>query len=113
MKRLLIALSVVVALAQATGVTVGLSMTGTGQTITGNIVIPLGPSTFSSTCLPAILGASGSVVCTIVLDQPIPPGMTGNVTIGPITGCPTCTAAPLSLQIPSGGTKGTVTISRP
>ena len=93
-------------LAQAAGpssATVSAAMTGTGQTINGTITIPLAPGTLTFSCSPSVLQKGSSAACTAALDQPVPAGMTGTVTL--TVACPTgttCTVAPASITIPAG-----------
>lgn len=109
-----LALVLVLALAvwaQSSSATIPASMTGTGQTISGDLVIPLAPSTLTWTCAPSVLQKGGTTSCVPTLDSPVPAGMTGTVTLGtPPTGF---TVAPSTVTIPSGATTGpAVTVTR-
>ena len=112
MRRLFLILLCSVLMAQGTNtVSVGASMTGTGQTITGNLVIPLSPSTLTWSCTPAVLAKGSSVSCTPLLDSPVPDGMTGTVSLGiPPTGF---TVTPAAVTIGAGAMTGPpVTVTR-
>jgi hypothetical protein len=97
--------------AQSSTTTITASMTGTGQTITGDLVIPLAPSTLTWACAPAVLQKGGTVSCVPTLDSAVPAGMTGTVTLGtPPTGF---TVTPSTSTIPAGATTGpAVTVTR-
>ena len=97
--------------AQSANLTISASMTGTGSTISGDLVIPLAPSTLTWACTPSVLQKPGTTSCVPTLDSPVPPGMTGTVTLGtPPSGFTVSTA---TVTISAGATTGpAVTITR-
>lgn len=85
-------------------VNISASMVGTGQTITGNLSIPLSPSTLTWSCTPNVLQKGSSVSCTASLDSSVPSGMTGTVTLGtPPAGF---TVSPSVITIAAGSSSG-------
>jgi hypothetical protein len=98
-------------LAQASGVTVTASMTGTGSTINADITIPLAPSSITWVCTPALLQKGSTVSCVGTLDQPVPTGMTGTITL---TAPANFTVAPATVTVAAGAsTTPPVVVGRP
>jgi len=112
MRRSLLVLIAAVLMAQTNSViSVAGTATGTGQSIPWSVSLTLSPSSVIVTCAPTLLPKGGTSACNLVLDQPVPAGMTlTSPIVAPTINGGTITVQPTSWSIAAGANScGTAT----